>query len=277
MKHSKKLSVITICYNEPDLDSTCKSIVNQTWQDFEWIVIDGGSDEKTLQIFEKYKNRINIFVSEKDNGIYDGYNKGIRLANSDYVIFMNAGDSFYDNKVLEKVFKNRILFFDILYGNSMYIFKDTKKNYIKQNPRFLNKKFFVRNNLNTQSVFIKTNLLKKYGGYNLKYKIASDLELYLRFISNGATFRYVPHVIANYDKHGISSDSGNVQLRKNEVAEIRNQYLEKELSDYYFEISNKSLNLKPAEKIFSIKNTKNRKYKLLTIFGLKIKLRENKI
>ena len=103
----KKLSIITICYNEPDLEKTCRSIVNQTWQDFEWIVIDGGSNEETLAIFDKYKYRIDKFVSEPDNGIYNACNKGIKLAESEYVQLLNAGDSYYDTKVLEDVFKEQ--------------------------------------------------------------------------------------------------------------------------------------------------------------------------
>ena len=68
-----KVTIITICYNEPNLEQTCESIVNQTWQDFEWIVIDGGSNKETLDVFEKYKHRIDKFVSEPDNGIYNAY------------------------------------------------------------------------------------------------------------------------------------------------------------------------------------------------------------
>ena len=92
-----KISIITVCYNEPNLEKTCESIINQTMQDFEWVVIDGGSNEETQNIWNKYKHRINTFVSEPDNGIYDAYNKGVKLATGDYIIFMNAGDCFYEN------------------------------------------------------------------------------------------------------------------------------------------------------------------------------------
>lgn len=81
----KKLSIITICLNEPNVEKTCESIVKQTWRDFEWIVIDGGSNADTLAIFEKYKGRIDKFISEPDEGIYDACNKGIKLASDEFV------------------------------------------------------------------------------------------------------------------------------------------------------------------------------------------------
>ena len=115
-KHLPKFSIITICYNEPNLEKTCKSIVNQTFQGFEWIVIDGGSNRQTLDIFEKYKDRIDYFVSEKDNGRYHAMNKGLRVAKGEYVNFMNAGDYFNGHDVLEKIIHFG-LDKDIVYGD----------------------------------------------------------------------------------------------------------------------------------------------------------------
>ena len=111
----KRLSIITICYNDPDVEKTCKRVVNQTWQDFEWIVIDGGSNEETLRVFEKYKNRINVFVSEPDNGRYDAFNKALEYINSDYVHFLNAGDFYYDDDVLLNVFNKNFILFKYFY------------------------------------------------------------------------------------------------------------------------------------------------------------------
>ena len=98
----KKLSIITICYNEPNLEETCKSIVNQTWQDFEWIVVDGGSNEETQKIWDKYKYRIDKFISEPDNGRYNAMNKGIAQAHGEFLNFMNSGDFFYNNLFIRK-------------------------------------------------------------------------------------------------------------------------------------------------------------------------------
>ena len=119
----KKLSIITINYNEPNLKKTCESIVNQSWQDFEWIVIDGGSNEKNLAIFEQYKHRIDKFISEPDNGIYDAYNKGINLATGEYLNFMNAGDCFYSDKILERFIAQNSKA-DILYGDTNAVYEN---------------------------------------------------------------------------------------------------------------------------------------------------------
>ena len=94
MKDAPALTIITVCRNEPNIERTCESIVSQTWQDFEWIVVDGASTDGTLDILEKYKDRIDVFVSEPDTGIFNAMNKGIRLAHGEFLNFMNGGDEF---------------------------------------------------------------------------------------------------------------------------------------------------------------------------------------
>lgn len=99
-----KLSVITICYNEKNIRKTCESIVGQSWQDFEWIVVDGGSTDGTLDVLNEYRDRIDVLISEPDNGIYNAMNKGIARARGEWLNFMNGGDAFCDKTVLEQVF-----------------------------------------------------------------------------------------------------------------------------------------------------------------------------
>ena len=91
-----QLSIVTVCYNEKDIGRTCESIVSQSCQDFEWIVVDGGSTDGSLEVIKHYKERIDILISEPDNGIYDAMNKGIRLAKGKWINFMNGGDTFAD-------------------------------------------------------------------------------------------------------------------------------------------------------------------------------------
>lgn len=95
-----QLSIVTVCYNEKDIGRTCESIVSQSCQDFEWIVVDGGSTDGSLEIIKHYKERIDILISEPDNGIYDAMNKGIRLAKGKWINFMNGGDTFADNCIV---------------------------------------------------------------------------------------------------------------------------------------------------------------------------------
>lgn len=198
-----KLSIITICKNEPNLRRTLDSINNQTFKDFEWIVIDGKSDSKIIKIFDEYRDRINFFTSEVDRGIYNAYNKAIKKAHGEYVCFMNSGDVFYDDMVLENVF-GRKQTADILYGNTNII--KGKKSYIEEAPDTIDKYFFMYGTINHQSCFIKTSLFKKYGLYNESYKIASDFEKFIVFAKHNVCFKKLNLVIATYYKNGISSN-----------------------------------------------------------------------
>ena len=266
----KQLSIITICYNEPKLEETCQSIVNQTWQDFEWVVIDGGSDEKTQKIWDKYKHRIDKFISERDNGIYDACNKGIELANGKYLNFMNAGDSYNDENVLFNVsdlFENNEN--DVIFGNSFYMFHSGgEKNFLKTFPLDLNKSFFYNDNLNTQAVFVKKELFMKYGKFDTSYKICADWDRWLNFISEKRSFKHIPIIAAKYNMEGLSN-SVNYEF---ELKQIQKKYFsKKELKKlkYGIEIENYKL----IEKIFSVKNSIGKKYKILTILGIHIKLK----
>ena len=198
----KKLSIITICYNEPNLEETCESIVNQTWQDFEWIVIDGGSNQETLDIFEKYKNRIDKFISEPDNGRYDACNKGINLANSEFVNFLNAGDSYYSFNVLQNVFSQNFDNVDIIYGEQEEVFENSSLNTITKCPDKINKKFFIYNNIHTPAMFIRKELFIKHGLFSLEDEIASDREKWIVFAENNAKFRHINTIIAKFVKNG---------------------------------------------------------------------------
>lgn len=203
-----KFSIITICYNEPNLERTCQSIVNQKFQDFEWIVIDGGSNAETLAIFEKYRRRIDVFVSEPDKGVYDALNKGIVRANGGFINFMNAGDKFADDDVLTDVAgivsdKDEIIYGytritsgDEIVGTSRV---DLKK--VKQKPEAM-----LYNGLPHQAMFFRRNLFEKYGFYELNLPIYSDWDLNITFWKNMVNFRFVDRCIAWFDNSGISSN-----------------------------------------------------------------------
>lgn len=267
----KKLSVITICYNEPNLEQTCESIVNQTFQDFEWIVIDGGSNEETQKIWDKYKYRIDKFVSEKDNGIYDACNKGIELASGEYLNFMNAGDSFADIDVLEKVFNQKRKFKDVLYGNEYWIQNDNSKK-LHVMPSKIKLDLLINSTIRHQSSFIKRELFIKYGLYSEKYRIVSDWEKWIVFFKNRVSFEYLPFVIANYDASGCSfSENFNV-IHNQEREEVLHKYFEEKIIN---KIKN-NISYTTCEQIFSIKNSINKNHKIITILGIHIKLKRRK-
>ena len=179
-----KISIITICFNnEKDIRPTIESVINQTYLDIEYLIVDGVSKDKTLDIVNEYKDKIAKVISETDSGLYDAINKGIRNATGDVVGLIHAGDKLYDNCVIEKVAKyfkeNNI---EALYGHSQVINSDNKIVRINQSPPF--KKFLFKQGWfpSHQSLYAKRELFQKYGLYNLKYRIAADYELLLRFL-----------------------------------------------------------------------------------------------
>lgn len=217
----KKLSIITICYNEKQIEQTCQSIVNQTWQDFEWIVVDGGSTDGTLDVLNKYRDRIDILISEPDKGIYNAQNKGIKLAHGQYLNFMNGGDAFYNSTVLEKVFKDREQIADVLYGK--YCIQDGKFIHINPVPMRVSSDYWLKHTLNHQSAFIKRELFDKYGLYDESYKIAADKEKFVLFFNKGHSFQYLPETIAIFDMGGINAK--NRYKTEQEFRQIEQKHL----------------------------------------------------
>jgi glycosyltransferase involved in cell wall biosynthesis len=120
-----KLSIITITYNaEQYLERTIQSIVNQSVQDFEYLIIDGKSKDGTLRIAEKYRNRVNKLISESDKGLYDAMNKGLKNASGDFVWFMNAGDEINDKDAVKRIFQSVTQNTDVLYGDTFFVDND---------------------------------------------------------------------------------------------------------------------------------------------------------
>lgn len=179
-----KVSVITICFNnEIDIRPTLESVINQTYQGIEYIIVDGKSKDNTLKIVNDYKQYIHKIISEPDEGLYDAINKGIKNATGDIVGLIHAGDKLHDNFVIEKIakhFKENDI--DALYGHSKIVNNKNEVVRINKSPKFKKALFKQGWFPSHQSFYAKRELFQKYGFYNLKYKIASDYELLLRFL-----------------------------------------------------------------------------------------------
>ena len=216
-----KFSIITVCYNAPRLEETCKSIANQVYDDFEWIVIDGLSDSEHINIFNNYKHHMSYFISEKDNGVYYAMNKGIQQLTGDYVIFMNAGDSFYNNFVLLNIAKwleTQEKSPDVIYG----ITNRNNLNDIHIPPKQFNEYIFFNSSLCHQTSFIKTSLFKEFGPYNTDYRICADFDMFNNYFVHGKVFSFTPVIIANYYTDGLSSN--NNEKSNNEKKHIHEKY-----------------------------------------------------
>ena len=176
------LTVITVVKNdEKNIEKTIKSIIFQKAIKFEYIIVDGGSNDKTLKIIKKYKSFIKKIISEKDVGIYDAMNKGIKKSNNDIIVFCNSGDSFYKNSL-----KNVIKIFNE--KNVDFVFGTVRRNYTRTSIvkfGFDPKRIFYNFDFATAhstGFFLKQKIYKKIGLYDLKFRCSSDYDLYLRLI-----------------------------------------------------------------------------------------------
>lgn len=197
-----KISIITINYNNRDgLQNTIDSIVRQTWRNFEWIVIDGGSSDGSKELIEQYQENFAYWCSEPDNGVYHAMNKGVAQATGDYVNFMNSGDSFYDENVLFNLMKREPTA-DVLVGQVHCMGSDKIINSL--NGRNVDFKC-VYDGFCHQGTFTKLELLHKYP-FDESLKIVSDWKFWLQTLAlDNKTIQDVEIVVANYDMTGLST------------------------------------------------------------------------
>lgn len=198
-----KISVVTVTYNSAaSLEETILSVLNQTYPNIEYIIIDGGSTDGTVDIIKKYADRLAYWVSEPDKGIYDAMNKGIAVATGDYINFMNSGDKFSTNDSLSSFIPQIRTGTNIVYGNWLVKYKE--KNYEKK-PLTLD---YLKSKLPFchQSTLISTKFHKIHP-YSIKLKIASDYKfVYDSYFKVRTSFQYIPVCLAVFDStDGVSS------------------------------------------------------------------------
>jgi glycosyltransferase involved in cell wall biosynthesis len=220
----KKFSIITVCLNEAkSIRATCDSICSQSYIDFEWIVIDGGSTDGTLEILREYEDSIDCLISEPDTGIYNAMNKGAVKASGQYLIFMNGGDRFACADALLMVSKAPRA--QMLYGD---VYLGDPSGDVETYPEVVESGYMLRKMIPHQATFYQRATFEAVGGYDESFKIAADYDLYVRlFELEGITHQHIPHPIAIFDLEGISNSKDFRQLRKRENHRIRKQYFKK--------------------------------------------------
>ena len=199
-----KLSVITINYNGREgLQRTINSVLAQTFTDYEWIVIDGGSTDGSKELIEQYAAHFSYWVSEPDGGVYQAMNKGIRHASGEYLQFLNGGDWLYSPTTLADVF-NTHHDADVLYGDSNII-EPVKDAWIKREPDKLILGHFYSASIGHQSAFVKRTCFEKIGLYDESFKIIADWKFFLTALLNNMSFAHLPITVANFDLTGMSA------------------------------------------------------------------------
>ena len=206
------LSIITVNYNNlKGLKKTCESVISQSVKDFEWIVIDGGSTDGSEDLLEENKDQIAYWVSEKDSGIYEAMNKGIRVAKGDYLQFLNSGDSLADADIIKR-FCDRNNTEDVIYGNAIIVDGNDQEVNRFHAPDFVRFSFFFSHALNHQATFFSKACFMNYM-YNEKNRIASDLELYMHLMYQGFSFTKWNEYVVRFETGGLSTvDTGNSEF-----------------------------------------------------------------
>ena len=206
------LSVITVVYNNvSDIERTLLSVLNQTYQNIEYIVIDGASTDGTLDVINKYDNRIARIISEKDKGIYDAMNKGLKMASGNYVIFINSGDEFFDTETVAAVFASADDA-DIYYGETEMI--NAAGQSLGQRRHKAPRKFTWRGfkygmSISHQAIYIKRSIIEPYDS---RYQMSADIDWILRAAKKAKSIVNVNRYVAKYLVGGMSKTKHRISL-----------------------------------------------------------------
>lgn len=218
-----KYSIITINYNNKEgLQKTIESVVNQSYNDFEYIVIDGGSTDGSVDIIKKYADKITYWISEPDKGIYHAMNKGIAKAHGEYLNFMNSGDCFYSPDVLEKVTSYHSNA-DFLVGCDYHYSEEKQQGHISiQPPRTTMMHFFMAT-LDHQSCFIKRELFKD-SPYREDYRLVSDWIFFTeKIVGECKHVQFIKDIVCRREEGGISKQQQ--ERNRQEISAFLHQYM----------------------------------------------------
>lgn len=212
-----KISVITVCFNaEKEIEKTLRSVIGQTYRDFEYIVVDGKSTDRTLDIIQRYSDRITCIISEPDTGIYNAMNKGVRLAKGEYCLFMNAGDTFANAQALQlaSLFLNDG--FDVLVGREISM-KDGKIIDYVYPPQEITPMHLYRSSLSHQSAFIRREALLRYP-YDETLRLVSDWKFWIEaLLVNHLKYRAIDVDVSCFNHDGMTYTQTDLGKRERKL------------------------------------------------------------
>ena len=214
-----KISIITSVYNNQEtIAEAIDSVLSQTYPNIEYIIVDGGSTDNTVNIIKSYQDRLDTFISEPDKGIYDGLNKGINLATGDVICFLHSDDLYSDNTIIEQVAKAFINSnVDSVYGDLTYVNKNDSSKVVRfwKSGGFTLKKLQYGWMPPHPTFFVKRSSYQQYGLFDTSFKIAADYDLMLRFLGKyKISTHYIPNGLINMRVGGESNKSLNNMIRK---------------------------------------------------------------
>lgn len=228
-----KVSIITVVYNnETTIAEAITSVLDQTYKHIEYIVVDGASKDRTVEIIKGFADRIDTFVSEPDHGIYDALNKGVRLATGDIVAILHSDDLYAENDTVEKVVAKFQEGVDGIYGDLVYVMKnDPAKVFRYWRGREYKPELLVQGWMPAHpTLFLRREVYERFGGFDTGFKIAADYDFILRVFSGNVNIRYLPELVYKIRLGGASNKSiGNIvkksredlrALRKNRVGGV---------------------------------------------------------
>ncbi len=216
------VSIVTVVYNSCDvIEKTILSVIEQSAShQIEYIIVDGGSTDGTMDIILQYKDQIDILISEKDRGIYDAMNKGIQIASGDWICFMNAGDTFYDTDTIKTLSLDKTPNDRIVYGDCVLV--TSKGNFVKKAHPFFNEKSIIKGiGICHQSIYAPTAILKKRPFQWKKFPHCADYDFLYYLHTQGFKFDYRPYPLCYYQYgEGFSSNPKDYQSILKENATI---------------------------------------------------------
>lgn len=199
------VSIITVVYNgEKHIEQTIKSVLSQPYSNIEYIIIDGASTDKTLEIIEKYKTKISTLISEKDSGIYNAMNKGLAVAKGEIIGILNADDYYFENTIalVAKAFMQSKA--GIVYGNLVKLRSFESEDFFKEvapNISLMERTMPIFH----PATFIKKAVFEKIGNFNEKYKLSADYDFIYRAYNAKSVFEYIPQPLTVFRIDGASS------------------------------------------------------------------------
>ena len=214
-----KFSIITVTYNAGKvLEDTIQSVVFQTYRNVEYIIVDGGSTDNTLDVAHKYQERISKVISEPDKGLYDAMNKGIRMATGDYLCFLNAGDELHENETLQKIvftLKGKELP-DVIYGETAIVDEEGHFLHMRRlsTPEHLHWKSFKEGMLVCHQAFLTRRELALANPYDLRYRFSADFDWCIRIMKQSKNLHNTHLTLIDYLNEGMTTQNHKASLKE---------------------------------------------------------------